>query len=150
MDDFVSKPGVPNTYGLIGRAANSVEAGKKPLSSMTPTVVYKNGEVVLVVGGSGGPFIISSTLQAISNVVDFGMDARAAVSVPRMHHQWVPELLFLDTGIPKDVVTALESKGHQVKSMDFFSAVQLVQAADDGFYAASDPRKGGAPAGSSQ
>jgi gamma-glutamyltranspeptidase/glutathione hydrolase len=148
MDDFVSKPGVPNTYGLIGRKANSVEAGKKPLSSMTPTVVYKEDEVVLVVGGSGGPFIISSTLQAISNVVDFGMNARAAVSVPRVHHQWVPELLFLDTGIPKDVVSALERKGHSVKMMDFFSAVQMVQATPAGFYAASDPRKGGEPAGS--
>jgi gamma-glutamyltranspeptidase/glutathione hydrolase len=147
MDDFVSKPGVPNTYGLIGRAANSVEAGKKPLSSMTPTVVFKDDEVVLVVGGSGGPFIISSTLQAISNVVDFGMDARAAVSVPRVHHQWVPEKLFVDTGIPKDVVEALEKRGHVVASMDFFSAVQIVQRTQEGFFAASDPRKGGEPAG---
>lgn len=147
MDDFVSKPGVPNTYGLIGRAANSVEAGKKPLSSMTPTVVFKDGEVVLVVGGSGGPFIISSTLQAISNVVDFGMDARAAVSVPRVHHQWVPEKLFVDTGISKDVVEALEKRGHVVASMGFFSAVQIVQRTQEGFFAASDPRKGGEPAG---
>lgn len=147
MDDFVSKPGVPNTYGLIGREANAVEAGKKPLSSMTPTVVFKNGKVVLVVGGSGGPFIISSTLQAISNVVDFGMDARAAVSVPRIHHQWVPEKLFVDTGIPVDVVEALEQRGHVVMSMDFFSAVQIVQRTRQGFFAASDPRKGGEPAG---
>jgi gamma-glutamyltranspeptidase / glutathione hydrolase len=147
MDDFVSKPGVPNTYGLIGREANAVEAGKKPLSSMTPTVVFKNGKVVLVVGGSGGPFIISSTLQAISNVVDFGMDARAAVSVPRIHHQWVPEKLFVDTGIPVDVVEALEQRGHVVTSMDFFSAVQIVQRTRQGFFAASDPRKGGEPAG---
>jgi len=147
MDDFVSKPGVPNTYGLIGREANAVEAGKKPLSSMTPTVVFKNGKVVLVVGGSGGPFIISSTLQAISNVVDFGMDPRAAVSVPRIHHQWVPEKLFVDTGIPVDVVQALEHRGHVVLSLDFFSAVQMVQRNRHGFFAASDPRKGGEPAG---
>jgi gamma-glutamyltranspeptidase/glutathione hydrolase len=150
MDDFVAKPGVPNAFGLVGRESNSVEAGKKPLSSMTPTVVFKDGEVVLVVGGSGGPFIISSTLQAISNVVDFGMDAREAVSVPRVHHQWVPELLFVDRGISADVIQALEGRGHQVKPMDFFSAVQLVHRAEEGFFAASDPRKGGEPAGATR
>ncbi|MEC7242860.1 MAG: gamma-glutamyltransferase [Myxococcota bacterium] len=147
MDDFVAKPGVPNTYGLIGRAANAVEPGKKPLSSMTPTVVFKDGDVVLVVGASGGPFIISSTLQAISNVVDFGMTAEEAVSVPRMHHQWVPELLFVDEGIPVDVVRRLEERGHEVRQMAFFSAVQLIQYGNDGFFGAADPRKGGRPAG---
>ena len=147
MDDFVAKPGVPNSFGLIGREANSVEPGKKPLSSMTPTIVFRDGQVVLVVGASGGPFIISSTLQAISNVVDFGMDANEAVSVPRMHHQWVPELLFLDDGIPVDVLTQLTSLGHDVKQMDFFSSVQLIQHNEEGFFAASDPRKGGLPEG---
>ena len=147
MDDFVAKPGVPNSYGLIGRAANAVEPGKKPLSSMTPTVVFKDGQVVLVVGASGGPFIISSTLQAISNVVDFGMTAEEAVSVPRMHHQWVPELLFVDEGIPVDVVEGLEERGHTIRQMDFFSAVQLIESSPDGFFGASDPRKGGRPAG---
>ena len=150
MDDFVAKPGVPNSYGLIGRAANAVEPGKKPLSSMTPTVVFKDGQVVLVVGASGGPFIISSTLQAISNVVDFGMTAEEAVSVPRMHHQWVPELLFVDEGIPVDVVEGLEERGHTIRQMDFFSAVQLIESSPDGFFGASDPRKGGRPAGAGQ
>ena len=89
MDDFVAKPGVPNSFGLVGREAHAVEPGKKPLSSMSPTVVFTDGEVRLVVGASGGPFIISSTLQAISNVIDFGMDAQEAVFLPRMHHQWV-------------------------------------------------------------
>ena len=89
----------------------------------------------------------SSTLQAISNVVDFGMTAEEAVSVPRMHHQWVPELLFLDEGIPLDVLRRLEERGHIVRQMDFFSAVQLIESNKDGFFGAADPRKGGSPAG---
>ncbi len=151
MDDFVSKPGVPNTYGLVGREANAVEPGKKPLSSMTPTLVLDaEGQVVLAVGGSGGPFIISNTLQVISNVLDFGMDVGEAVSVPRIHHQWVPHLLFLDQGIPVDVQLSLLARGHELKQFAFRSAVQAVHRSGDGLVGASDPRKGGLPAGVAQ
>jgi len=148
MDDFVSKPGVPNAFGLVGREANAVEPGKKPLSSMTPTVVLDpDGEVLMAVGASGGPFIISSTLQVISNVLDFGMDAAEAVSAPRMHHQWTPELLFMDAvGHPVDVQRALQERGHTLRVFPFFSAVQIVTRADGQTFGASDPRKGGAPA----
>jgi len=148
MDDFVSKPGVPNAFGLVGREANAVEPGKKPLSSMTPTVVLgPDGEVLMAVGASGGPFIISSTLQVISNVLDFGLDAAEAVSAPRMHHQWTPELLFLDAvGHPMDVQRALESRGHTLRVFPFFSSVQAVTRSDGQTFGASDPRKGGAPA----
>ena len=146
MDDFVAKPGVPNAYGLVGKESNAVEPGKKPLSSMTPTVVLdEDGEVVLVVGGSGGPFIISSTMQVISNVLDFEMDAADAVAVPRIHHQWVPELLFVDEGLPADVVLMLEARGHEVKQRNFYSCVQLIIGRPDGVEGASDPRKGGWP-----
>ncbi len=148
MDDFVAKPGVPNTYGLVGREANAVQPGKKPLSSMTPTLVLDpEGRVVLAVGGSGGPFIISSTLQVISNVLDFGMDVSEAVSVPRIHHQWVPATLFVDEGIPLDVQANLLARGHALKQFAFRSAVQAVHLGERGLEGASDPRKGGQPAG---
>lgn len=148
MDDFVAQPGVPNAFGLIGREANAVAPGKKPLSSMTPTVVLNDqGEVVMAVGASGGPLIISSTLQVLSNVIDFGMDPEDAVAAPRMHHQWVPEVLNLEPGIPADVQRSLEARGHETKQWEFFSAVQLVVVEEDGTrVAAADPRKGGRPA----
>jgi len=147
MDDFVAKPGVPNAYGLIGKESNAVAPGKKPLSSMTPTIVLDaEGEVVLAVGGSGGPFIISSTLQVLSNVLDFGMDAGDAVTVPRVHHQWVPERLFVDEGIPRDVIVSLEGRGHEVDQRHFYSCVQVIVAREHGLEGASDPRKGGWPA----
>jgi gamma-glutamyltranspeptidase / glutathione hydrolase len=146
MDDFVAKPGVPNAFGLVGREANAVQPGKKPLSSMTPTVVLDaDGNVVLAVGGSGGPYIISSTLQVLSNVVDFGMDPEEAVSAPRMHHQWVPEVLKVDVGIPRDVTDALRARGHEVEVKEFYSCVQVGVTAGEDFMGAADPRKGGRP-----
>ena len=149
MDDFVAKPGHPNAFGLIGRESNAVAPGKKPLSSMTPTIVKgQDGLPVLAIGASGGPFIISSTLQVLSNIVDFGMTPEQAVSAPRMHHQWVPELLFLDEGYAPATHQALAQIGHTVEEMAFFSSVQVVQAGAEGFIGASDPHKGGAPAGS--
>ncbi len=148
MDDFVARPGVPNAYGLVGSAANAVAPGARPLSSMTPTVLISpDGDRRIVVGASGGPFIISSTLQAISNIIDFEMDPSEAVSVPRMHHQWAPELLFLDEGISMDTISMLQVRGHKTKQMPFFSAVQLVHWTADEITGASDPRKGGWPAG---
>jgi gamma-glutamyltranspeptidase/glutathione hydrolase len=149
MDDFVAQPGVPNSFGLVGREANAPAPGKKPLSSMTPTVVIgEDGLPSMALGASGGPFIISSTLQALSNIVDFGMDVAEAVSAPRVHHQWVPETLFLDhLGHPMDVQRALVERGHALKVFPFFSAVQAVERTDEGYFGASDPRKGGAPAG---
>ena len=131
----------------MGREANAVEPGKKPLSSMTPTVVLDpDGAVVMAVGGSGGPYIISSTLQALSNVIDFGMDPEEAVSAPRMHHQWVPEVLRVDQGIPADVQANLIARGHTVEVKEFYSAVQMALVDGDHFTGACDPRKGGEPA----
>lgn len=147
MDDFVAQPGTPNAYGLIGKESNAVAPGKKPLSSMTPTLVLNpEGEVVMAIGASGGPLIISSTLQVLSNVIDFGMDPEEAVSAARMHHQWVPEVLSLEPGIPVDVQQNLQARGHQTKEWTFFSSVQLVVVEDGVFQGAADPRKGGKPA----
>ena len=149
MDDFVARPGVPNAYGLVGSEANAVAPGARPLSSMTPTVLISpDGQQRIVVGASGGPFIITSTLQAIVNIIDFGMDPSEAVSVPRFHHQWQPELLFLDEGFTVDTVEALEERGHQTKTMPFFSSVQAIhQTGPDEMLGAADPRKGGWAAG---
>lgn len=148
MDDFVARPGVPNAYGLIGTAANAVAPGARPLSSMTPTVlVSPDGTRRIAVGASGGPWIISSTLQTILNIVDFEMDPAEAVSVPRIHHQWVPGRIDLDLGISADTKAALEALGHETAQWPFFSSVQVAVMGPDGVEGASDPRKGGWPAG---
>ena len=142
MDDFVAQPGVPNFYGLVGSFANAVAPGAVPLSSMSPTLLESpDGSTKIAIGASGGPFIISSTLQVIINLLDFGMDPNRAVSVPRMHHQWQPQVLFLDQGIPKDIHMILQAKGHTTKEMSFYSSVQVVMQKGDIFMGAQDPRK---------
>jgi gamma-glutamyltranspeptidase/glutathione hydrolase len=116
MDDFVTDPAAPNLYGLVGLgSANRVAPGKRPLSSMTPTIVSEGGRVRLVLGSNGGPRIITSVLLALLNAVDFGMDASAAVSAPRFHHQWRPDELVLEAEIPQDVVAALRRRGHPLR-----------------------------------
>jgi gamma-glutamyltranspeptidase/glutathione hydrolase len=146
MDDFVQKPGVPNAFGLIGAEANAIEPGKRPLSSMSPTLVLKDGQPLMIVGASGGPTIITATLQALLNVIDFGMDPRAAVEAPRIHHQWVPEVLVVEPEVPADVQESLKARGHVIKVMPAFSAAQAVVARPPFRFAASDPRKHGVPA----
>jgi gamma-glutamyltranspeptidase / glutathione hydrolase len=148
MDDFVARPGVPNAYGLVGSEANAVAPHAVPLSSMSPTVLLSpDGKERIAIGASGGPFIISSTLQSIVNIVDFGMDPSEAVSAPVVHHQWAPRLLFVDSGISPDTAKALEARGHTLKRMEFFSSVQVVRMDGEGYSGASDPRKGGWPVG---
>ena len=142
MDDFVARPGVPNVYGLVGSFANAVAPGAVPLSSMSPTLLESpDGKTRIAIGASGGPFIISSTIQVIVNLIDFGMDPNRAVSVPRVHHQWQPQKLFLDVGIPRDVHLILQAKGHKTEEMEFYSSVQVVLEKSGLFYGAQDPRK---------
>lgn len=151
MDDFVARPGEPNAYGLIGSEANAVAPGARPLSSMSPTILISpDGEERIVIGASGGPFIISSTIQVIVNMIDFGMDPSEAVSVPRIHHQWAPNILLVDTHTSPDTVTALEALGHEVREMDFFSSVQAIRRNQRAAFGASDPRKGGWPVGAAE
>lgn len=147
MDDFSKSPGVPNAFGLIGTEANAIAPGKKPLSSMTPTIVLKDGQPLLAVGASGGPRIITGTLQTLMNVIDFGMNVNEAVSAPRIHHQWVPETLYIEREMPQDVREALQRRGHVLSLGEAESAVQAVMFRDGAFSGASDPRKGGQPAG---
>ena len=147
MDDFIAKPGVPNAFGLIGRAANAIAPGKRPLSSMSPTIVLQNGQVRLVTGASGGPTIITGTLQIMLDVLVFGMNIREAIEAPRIHHQWVPDVLWVEAGIPADVLDALRARGHVVKVRSRYNSVQGIERTKGGWWGASDPSKRGRPAG---
>jgi gamma-glutamyltranspeptidase/glutathione hydrolase len=118
MDDFAAKPGVPNMYGLIQGEANSIAPGKAPLSAMTPTIVVKDGKPVLALGSPGGPTIINSVLEVLVNVLDFGMNVQDAVNWPRFHHQWLPDVLRMESGYSPDTVALLEQRGYTVKRTD--------------------------------
>ncbi len=118
MDDFSSKPGSPNGYGLIGGEANKIEPRKRPLSSMSPTIVRKDGRNILATGSIGGSTIITQTLQVILNMVEFDMNVKAAVQAPRMHHQWLPDLVYVEPGISRDTVRILQSMGHKFLDAD--------------------------------
>jgi gamma-glutamyltranspeptidase/glutathione hydrolase len=112
MDDFSSKPGAPNGYGLVGGEANKIEPRKRPLSSMTPTIVLKDGKPVLATGSPGGSTIITSVLQTVLNVVEWDMNTAQSLHSPRIHHQWLPDLIIVEPGISPDTVNILEDMGH--------------------------------------
>ena len=150
MDDFSAKPGVPNAYGLIGAEANKIEAGKRPLSSMTPTLVFKDGKPVLVTGSPGGSRIITTVLQVLVNVVDHGMNVADAVSAPRFHHQWQPDMLFLEPGFSPDTIKLLEQRQHKVKTVSTMGSAQSIAIHNGVSYGAADPRKPDAAAVAAQ
>ncbi len=151
MDDFAVARDTPNSYGLIDtQGANLVAPGKRPLSSMTPTILDRDGRVFMVTGSPGGPRIISTTLLTILDVVDWGMDPQAAAAAPRFHHQWEPDRLRLEPEIPDDVVRALEARGHVVErgSRHWSAAEVIVHDAERGvFLGGADPRTDGAAVG---
>ncbi|HUG94009.1 MAG TPA: gamma-glutamyltransferase [Planctomycetaceae bacterium] len=147
MDDFSAVPGQPNAFGLVQSEANAVEPGKKPLSSMTPTIVVEDGRAVHALGGSGGPRIISSTLQVLLNLTRHGMQPEQAVRLPRIHHQWFPDVLSVEDPLYGEVRGPLERRGHKVERRNRLAVVQAVSRSPDGLRGASDPRKGGRPAG---
>ena len=126
MDDFAAKPGTPNMFGLVQGEANAIAPGKRPLSSMTPTIVLKDGKLFMTVGAPGGSRISTAVLQVILNVVDFGMNVQDAVDAPRFHHQWQPDKLSLERGISPDTVALLKSRGYDV---DYAPGVVLAQVA---------------------
>jgi gamma-glutamyltranspeptidase / glutathione hydrolase len=121
MDDFASKQGVPNAYGLIQGPANAITPGKRPLSAMTPSIVLKDGKLFLVLGSPGGPRIITTVANILMGVVDYGMDIEQAVNAPRFHHQWMPDEIFLEPGISPDTVKMLEGMGHKIRIQDHWS-----------------------------
>lgn len=140
MDDFSVKPGVANAFGLIGGDANAVAPGKRPLSSMTPVILMRDGKPWIATGSPGGARIITTVLQNIVNVVDYQMNIAEAASTPRMHHQWLPDFLRLERGISPDTIDKLKAMGHEVKIMPTMGRVQTVQNEGKHFYGASDPR----------
>ena len=146
IDDFATRLGQPNAFGLVQGAQNSVQPGKRPLSSMTPTVVLGlDGRPELVVGASGGPFIITATYQVVRGVIAEGLGVAEAVAAPRWHHQWQPNAVMAEAGVPG--LEPLRASGHDVRIVEKpFCAVQAVGRTGDVFAAASDPRKGGEPA----
>lgn len=143
MDDFSAKPGVPNAYGLIGGDANAVEPGKRPLSSMTPTLVLKDGEVFMVTGSPGGARIITTVLQVIMNVIDHGMNIAEASFAPRVHHQWLPDELRIEEGISPDTIALLEQKGHKISLEEVMGSTQsiLIDKEAGLLLGSSDPRR---------
>lgn len=145
MDDFATRRGAPNAFGLVQGESNVVQPGKRPLSSMTPTVVLDAaGKPELAVGASGGPFIITATWQVMRAVLERGVPPTEAVAAPRWHHQWQPDAVMAEAGVPTE---ALVAAGHDVRVVERpFSGVQVVRRTAAGFDAASDPRKHGAPA----
>ena len=150
MDDFAAAPGQPNAFGLIQGERNAVAPHRRPLSSMTPTIVLDGGAPFMVTGSPGGSKIITATLQTILNVVDFGMDAREAVSVPRIHHQWYPETGYFEHfGLAPEVRIDLESRGHLLTARSPMGNVQvIVRDRSAGVWTgASDPRGMGLAAG---
>ena len=144
MDDFTAKPGVANAYGLIGGELNVIEPEKRMLSSMTPTIVMKEGSPFLVTGSPGGSRIITTTLQIIMNVIDHGMNIAAATYAVRVHHQWFPEQLRIEKGLNGDTIELLTLKGHEIEVGAAMGSTQSVISVDGVLYGASDPRTPGA------
>jgi gamma-glutamyltranspeptidase / glutathione hydrolase len=146
LDDFAAKPGAPNAHGLLGGAANAPGPGKRPLSSMSPTIVMKEGRPFLITGSPGGSRIITTVLQVIVNVIDFHDNMSTAVDAPRVHDQWRPDTVFAEGGLPEDTVRALEAKGHTVRLGGEWGSANSIRVTPDAIEGAADPRTRGAAA----
>ena len=127
MDDFTSKPGVPNSFGLVQGKINQIEPGKRPLSSMSPTIVLRDSKVFMVTGSPGGSTIISTTLASILNVVDSGMNMQPAVDAPRLHQQWLPDYVFIEPGLlTAKVQQELQAMGYRFKTIKSWGADEAI------------------------
>lgn len=146
LDDFTASPGASNAYGLVGYEANLPGPGKRPLSSMTPTIVLKDGKPVLVTGSPGGSRIISTTLQVIVNVIDYKMDVMSAVAAPRLHHQWLPDEVRIENGFAEPVLDALRAMDHRIVKPMGQTSANSIAVGPDGLLGAPDPRTRGAAA----
>jgi len=150
MDDFAIKPGFPNLYGLLGSEVNSIQPGKRMLSSMTPSIIEKNNKPYMIAGSPGGSVIITSVAQVISNVIDFGMNIRDAVEASRFHHQWLPEVVrYEEFGFAKDVLDNLQKKGHYLEQVSDLGNVQAIlwDEKNSEWTGWSDPRRNGTSQG---
>ena len=140
MDDFSAKPGTPNGYGLIGGDANAVEANKRPLSSMSPTLVFKDSKPYIVTGSPGGSRIITTVTQIISNVIDHDMNIAEATHAPRIHDQWLPDEIRIEKVLNVDTIKKLETMGHKVSPQAAMGSTQSIMMTPNGVYGSSDPR----------
>ena len=149
MDDFTVKPGAPNLFGLRQGLANAIQPGKRPLSAMTPTIVVREGKPYMVLGAPGGPRIVTAVLETLLNVIDFRMNIQDAVDAPRFHHQWMPDKLYLEPGIPPAVVARLKAMGHNVEYSPGVVLARVEAILIDGgwLYGAADSRWIGKAAG---
>ena len=146
LDDFTAAPGASNAFGLVGFEANLPGPGKRPLSSMTPTIVLKDDKPVLVTGSPGGSRIVSTVLQVIVNVLDYGMTVADAVAAPRLHHQWLPDEVRAEHGFPESVIAELRARGHIVVMPMGQTSANSIAVSPDGFHGAADPRTRGSEA----
>jgi gamma-glutamyltranspeptidase/glutathione hydrolase len=146
LDDFAAAPGAPNAYGLLGGDANAPGPGKRPLSSMTPTIVLRNGKPFLVTGSPGGSRITTAVLQVISNVIDLKLPVAEAVAAPRIHDQWSPDEVLVERGMKPELMHGLESLGHKVKEVVPRTSANSIEVTPRGFVGAADPRTPGAHA----
>jgi gamma-glutamyltranspeptidase/glutathione hydrolase len=149
MDDFTVKPGAPNGYGVLQSEANTIAPGKTPLSSMVPTVVTKDGKLVLVLGSPGGPTIINTVMNTIINFIDFGMNVQRSVDAPRFHHQWMPDRLVMEPGFSPDTIDLLKARGHTVDvrgAIGDCHAIAIDPKTGE-LLGAADPRSGGKAVG---
>ena len=148
MDDFTAKPGSPNMFGLLQSENNAIEAGKRPLSAMSPTIVARDGRTRLVLGAQGGPTIITSVTQVILDVLDFGMNVQQAVDFPRFHHQWMPDLLYMEpSGASSDTRKALEALGHRLHFGRRLGHINAIEIHRNLLTGAADSRSEGVAAG---
>ncbi|MDO9058342.1 MAG: gamma-glutamyltransferase, partial [Bradyrhizobium sp.] len=146
LDDFTAAPGASNAFGLVGFEANLPGPGKRPLSSMSPTIVLKDGKPVLVTGSPGGSRIISTVLQVIVNVLDYKMDVATAVAAPRLHHQWLPDVVRIERGFADDALAELRARGHEVIEPLGQTSANSIAVTPNGLLGAPDPRTRGAEA----
>lgn len=140
MDDFAAKPGAPNYYGLVQGEANAIQPRKRPLSSMTPTIVLRNGRLYLVVGSPGGPTIINTVLQTLVNVIDYRMNIQEATDFPRIHHQWMPDELRMERGFSPDTVALLEKRGHKIRNVNSMGEMAAILWDGEWLQGAADSR----------
>jgi gamma-glutamyltranspeptidase/glutathione hydrolase len=147
MDNFAANPGKTNQYGLVQGEANAIQPHKRPVSSMTPTIVLKDGKLFMVVGTPGGPTILNSVLQAMLNVVDFHMNAQDAVAAPRIHHQWYPDKLYMEPGFSPDTIELLKSRGYDVERKGSNNDLHMILVDGNWLQAGIDPRREGKASG---
>lgn len=140
MDDFSAQPNVPNAYGLVGSEANSIQAKKRPLSSMSPTIVVRDGKPIMAIGAAGGPMIITQVTQALIHYLGFDASLYTALANPRIHQQWKPDKVFFDKTLPLAQQKALSVRGHTLQQLRFEGSANAVSRSDGAFHAVSEPR----------